>query len=141
MAFHADVAMAAKRSGRAVLVAVMEAAHFWQLHDLAHGWRLDASRLWHVLAQRQMSSGFVVIGKVSGQDATEVAFVEDNDVIKTFSSYRAHKALDIGTLPRCSGCGEDFLDATAVNTTLEVVAVDAVEVADHVLWRCVLART
>jgi hypothetical protein len=78
----------------------MQATHFGQLYDLAHGRRLDGPWLRRVLAQRQMSSGLVIVGKVGGQDATEMAFIENDDVVETVSPYRPDKALNIGILPR-----------------------------------------
>src|ERR1035441_7574308 len=87
-----------------------------------------------------MSSGLVIVGKVGGQDATEMAFIENDDVVKTLSAYRAHKALNIGILPRRPGCREDFLDGEALNTTAEVVTVDTVADAHHVLGRRVLGE-
>jgi hypothetical protein len=47
-----------------------------------------------------MSSGLVIVGKVGGQDATEMAFIENDDVVETVSPYRPDKALNIGILPR-----------------------------------------
>src|ERR1019366_3087195 len=67
-----------------------------------------------------------------------MALTEDNDVVQTLPSYRAHKPFDVGILPRRPGCGDDCLDAEALNPTLEVVTVDTVAVADQVLGRCVL---
>src|ERR1019366_5482674 len=87
-----------------------------------------------------MSSGLVIVGKVGGQDATEMAFIENDDGVKTLSAYRAHKALNIGILPRRLGCRENFLDGEALNTTAEVVTVDTVAVAHHVLGRRVLGE-
>ena len=82
----------------------------------------------------------MVVGKVGGQNSTEMAFIEDDDVVETVSAYRPDKALNIGILPRRPGCRENFLDGEALNTTAEVVAVDTVTVAHHVLGRRVLGK-
>ena len=52
-----------RRSGRAPLVAMVEPAHFGQLHDLAHAGRLDGSRPGRVFAQRKMGPCPVTIGQ------------------------------------------------------------------------------
>jgi len=66
---------------------MVETTDFGQFHDLAHALRLDGPRLRRVLAQGQVSSGLVAIGKVRGQNSTEMAFIENDDVIETISPY------------------------------------------------------
>jgi hypothetical protein len=87
-----------------------------------------------------MSSRPVVVGKVRGQDATEMVFIDDDDVVETLASYRAHKPLDVGILPRGSGCSGDGLDAKSLNTAPKVITVDTIAVSDHVLGRRVLGE-
>ena len=69
-----------------------------------------------------------------------MTFIEHDDVIETLSAYRSHKPLDIWILPGGPGCRENFLYAEALYTTAELVAIDAVAVADHVLGRGVLGE-
>ena len=128
------------RSGRATLVTMVESADLGQFHDLARAHRVDRPRLWRVLAQRKVSSGFVVIGKVSLQDPTEVLLAEDNHVVKAFSADGAHETFSIWILPGRARCRENFLYAEATNSTAELLSVDAVAVTNHVLGYSVLRR-
>ena len=76
----------------------------------------------------------------AGRLLAPARLIEDDDVVKTLSAYRAHEPLNIGILPRRPGCREDFLNAEALNTTAEVVTVNTVAVAHHVLGRRVLGE-
>ena len=73
-------------SGSAALVAVVQTADFRDLNDVAHAGRLDGPRLRGVLAEREMSSRFVIVGKARGQDLTEMLLAEDDYVVKAFSA-------------------------------------------------------
>jgi hypothetical protein len=95
-----------RRSGRAPLVAMVEPAHFWQFHDLAHARRLDGSRLGRVFAQRKMGPCPVIVDKVQLQNLQEMALTENDDVIEALSPYGSYKPLDIWILPRGPGCCE-----------------------------------
>ena len=78
---------------------MMQTAHFREGDDLAGRGRLYAARLWAILVERKMSSGLVMISKVARQDATQVALVENDDVVQTFAADRTDEAFDIGVLP------------------------------------------
>ena len=53
-----------RSSGGESLVAMMETADLRQRYDLAHGWRLNGSRLRRVLAQGQVRSRTMIVGEV-----------------------------------------------------------------------------
>ena len=89
----------AAASGGAPLVAVMEPADLGKLHDLADGWRLGRPRVGRVLAEAEVSSGPVIVGKVLGDDAVKVPGVQHRDVIETLPSHGADQALDVRILP------------------------------------------
>jgi hypothetical protein len=55
-------------------VAVVQAADFWNLHDLARRGELDRPRVGCVLVEREVRARLVVIGEVVGQDSAQVSF-------------------------------------------------------------------
>src|ERR1017187_2669910 len=82
----------------------------------------------------------VVVGEIGFQNPTEMALTEDDDVVETLPPYGSHEAFSIWILPRRPRCREDFLDAEALDATAELVAEDAVAVADHESGRRVLGE-
>jgi hypothetical protein len=70
----------------------------------------------------------------------EMAVIEDDHVVKTFSTDGAHKAFRIGILPGRLRCREDVLDAEAADPMAKLVTIDPVAVADHVPGRGVLGE-
>jgi hypothetical protein len=119
---------------------MVQAADLGQFDDLAHGWRVDRSRLGRVFAQRQMGSRPMVVAEIGFQDPVQVLLAEDDDVVEAISPYGTHKPFGIWILPRKPWCGEYLLDADVMNTTAELVAEDAVSVADQVPGRRVLGE-
>ncbi|MGC1651050.1 MAG: hypothetical protein WA741_34925 [Candidatus Sulfotelmatobacter sp.] len=63
------------------LVSVMKSSDL-RNHDDAPAVRLlHDSRLWSVLGQRQMSSGVLVVGKITSQSSAQRPFIPHDDVI------------------------------------------------------------
>jgi hypothetical protein len=59
----------------------------------------DRARVRTVLVERKMSAGALVIVDVRGQDAAQMALVEDHDMVQTLATYRTNQALDLSVLP------------------------------------------
>jgi len=78
----------------------------------------------------------VVVGEVPAQQASEMPFVEDDDVIEAFPSNRPDDALGEGILPGRSRGNEDLAHPQAFHPPCEHVAVDGVSIAEQVLGRC-----
>lgn len=57
--------------------------------------------------------GVVVAFDELGEQAFEMALVEDNDVIEQFPAQRAHEPFDVRVLPGTAVGGADFFDAAA----------------------------
>jgi len=72
----------------------------------------------------------VVVGEVPAQQASEMPFVEDDDVIEAFPSNRPDDALGEGILPGRSWGDEDLTNPHAVHPPCEHVAVDGVPIAE-----------
>ena len=86
-------------SGRATLVAMVQAANLWEGNNgTCRGW-LYRARLGAILVEREMRAASVVVFKICRQHTAQVTVIEDDDVIETFATDRADDALDIGVLP------------------------------------------
>jgi len=82
----------------------------------------------------------MVVGEVGLQDPVQVLLTEDNDVIEAFSMDGAHEAFGIWVLPGRTRGRENFLDADALDATLELLAVDSITVPDHTAGRRILGK-
>src|SRR2546428_7298802 len=73
--------------------------------------RLNAPRDGSIPLQREMWTRDVVVVDVALQDAPEVLFAEDDQVVQAFAPDRADDSLGIGVMPGRLGRGEDLPDA------------------------------
>ena len=62
------------------------------------GWH-DRARVRTILVERKMRPGSMIVIDIRGQDAAQMALVEDQDVIQTFAANRTDYALYISVLP------------------------------------------
>jgi hypothetical protein len=81
----------------------------------------------------------VIILKILGQDSVQMSFAEHDHMIQTIPAYGTDDSFAIRVLPGGPGCNQDFLDAHAFHAFLEVVAVDAIAIADE-KPRCLFVR-
>ena len=121
-------------SGSAALVVMVQPTDLRDLDDRTHTGRVDGSGLRGVFAEREMRSRLVVIGKVRGQDSTEMLLAEDNHVIETISTNGSDKPLSVGILPGRPRCCEHLVDSDAAHSTAKLVSVDAIAIADPCTW-------
>ncbi len=117
-------------SGRLTDVAMVQATDFGDLNDPAAFWRLNRPPVWCILIEREVSSGPVIVRDVAGQDAAQVLFTKDEDVIGTLAPDRADEALREGVLPRAVRRRQDFRDPQALHSLSERVTVGAVAIAE-----------
>jgi hypothetical protein len=61
---------------------------------------LDCSMKRGVIGQRSVGSEFVVIGGIRGQDAPQVRFAQNHDMVQALSPDRANQPFDVSILPR-----------------------------------------
>src|SRR5882672_6390698 len=120
-------------------VAVMQATDFGNLHDPACLGELDGPDVRRILVEREMSAGLVIVREVAGQDAAQVAFVEDENVIETLAPDRADEPLREGILPGAVRRRQDFLDPHALHSVPKLLAVDVVTIAQEI-GRCGVVR-
>lgn len=58
-----------------------------------------------ILLEREVSTCPVTVREIAGQDAAQVGFAQDEDVIQTVAPDRANEPLREGVLPRALGRG------------------------------------
>src|SRR5439155_9486033 len=113
-------------------VAVMKATDFGNFHDPARLGKLDGPDVRRILVERQMRASRGIVGEVAGQDAAQVAFAENQNVIQTLAPDRADEPLREGILPRAVRRREDFLDPHALHSVPKLLAVDLVAIAQEI---------
>jgi hypothetical protein len=72
-------------SGCESLVAVVQPADLWECDDPASPRRLDITRVWTILVERKVSAGVVVVLRIRRKNASQMALVEDNQVVQTLA--------------------------------------------------------
>ena len=87
-------------SGGETFVAMMQAADFWEGDDSSYSAMLNRAGVRAILIERKMRAGALVVVGVRGQDAAQMALVEDHGVIETLAANRTNHALDVRVLPR-----------------------------------------
>ena len=111
---------------------MMEATDFGKRHDPARRRPFDGPDVRRILVERKMRASPMVVREVARQDATQVAFAQDEDVIQTLAPDRANEPFREGVLPRTGGRGQDFSDSHALHALPERVTVDAVTIAEEI---------
>ena len=71
----------------------MQATDFGKFHDPARLGKLDGPDVRRVLVEREMCASPVVVGEVTGQDAAQVTFAENQNVIQTLAADRADEPI------------------------------------------------
>jgi len=82
----------------AALVTVMQPAGLRDGDDRSEGG--DGPRDRGVLRQTEVGAGVLVVRLVPGEDSSQAALVEHDDVVETFAPNRANDALHVPVLPR-----------------------------------------
>src|SRR2546425_8702158 len=78
-----------------------------------------------------MRAGGVVVREVTAQQASEMPFVDHDDVIEAFPSNRPDDALGEGILPGRSRGDEDLAHPQAFHASYEHIAVGSVPIAEQ----------
>ena len=118
------------------MIAVMKAADLRNRNDATGCWRLNFSLIGAIVAEGLMRARGIVVRDIPAQQASEVPFVEHDDVIEAFPSNRPDDAFSEGILPGRSGGDEDLAHPQAFHPPDEHIAIDRVSVAEQVLGRC-----
>src|SRR3989442_8107100 len=110
---------------------MMQATDFGNRDDRTQSRRLNWPPVGCVLVEREMSASPVIVREVAGQDAAQVAFAEDENVIETLASDRADEPFHEKILPGAVRRRNDFLDLHALHSVPKLVAVDVVTIAEE----------
>ena len=103
---------------------MVQATDFANWHHVSQLRWLDRPFVRRILGEGEVGPGAVVVLEVSGEDVSQVALAQDEDMVETLSADRADQAFHEGILPRAAGSREDCLDLQAPHTLAEGVPVD-----------------
>ena len=78
---------------------MMQATDFRDGDDSSDAAMLNRAGVGAILVERKMRPGSMIVIDIRGQDAAQMALVEDQDVIQTFAANRTDYALYISVLP------------------------------------------
>jgi hypothetical protein len=120
----------AVKTGRAVLVlcglpnvARMQAPDVGKLHDPARLRPLDRPPVGPCL---------LIVREVRGDDAAQMPLAEHDDMVQALAPHRANELFHDRILPRTVGPCEDFIEAQALHSVSEGLAVDVVAISEKV---------
>jgi hypothetical protein len=108
---------------------VVQAADFWQLHNLARRGELDGPEVGCVLVEREVRARLMVIGEIAGQDTAQMSFAEDQNVIQTLAPNRTYQALRERVLPGAVRRREDFADPHPLHSVAKLLPLHPVTIA------------
>jgi len=111
---------------------MVEATDFTDWHNLPKLRRLDRPSVRRVFGEGEVGAGAMVILEVSGEDVSQVALAQDEDVVETVSPDRADETFREGILPGAAGGREDFLDLHTLHALAEGVPVDRIAIAEEI---------
>jgi hypothetical protein len=120
---------------------MMEPTDFGNLDDRPRGGELSRADVGRILVEREMRASPVIVGEVADEDAAEVPFAQDQDVIQALTSDGADKSLCKRILPGALRSRQQFSDSHALDTLLKHVSVDAVAIAEEVEWCAVIRES
>ena len=120
---------------------MMEPTDFGNLDDRPLGGELGCADVGRILVEREMRASPVIVGEVADEDAAEVPFAQDQDVIETLTSDGADEALGERVLPWAARGREDFLDPQALHSVPKLLAVDLVTVTQEIGGRGVVRES
>jgi hypothetical protein len=113
----------------------MKATHLLDGDHLGPILRLDGARVGTVLLQGKMGPRPTVVVSIRGQYASQVTFVENDDVVGAIASDRSNDTLDVRVLPGRSWRRHDLFYAHRFDPTTEVRAIRCVTVAQQMPGR------
>jgi hypothetical protein len=96
---------------------------------------LDFPRNRRVVLQGLVTACPMIIIEEGRENSLEMAFVQNDDVIKAFAANGADQTLYERVLPGRARCDQHFLDPHVLHGAAEVVPVDAIPVAEQVTRR------
>ncbi len=90
---------------------------------------------WAVLRQGPMWARPVVVVEVVLKNCLQVSFVDDDNLVQIFPADCPDQSFDVRILPRRVRGGRTFFDTAGSYAPGKLGPVEAIAVAQHVLWR------
>jgi DDE superfamily endonuclease len=123
---------ASRSSSSPADVAMVQPADAREGHDdVALAERLRGARHGCVPGETHVRTVLVAITCVEPDQAKQVAFTQDDDVVEEFAAQCPHEPLYVPILPRRSRSDAHLLDAEVVDTPVEHGAIDSVAIANQ----------
>src|ERR1700721_135430 len=117
---------------RLALVAMVKSSDLRNRHDAPAFWFLHGSRFRSIFGQRQMSSGVLVVGKITSQSPAQRSFIPHDDVVQAFPANGTDQPLHKRILPWRSRRGNHFLYPQAFRHFYPVIPGDRIAVAQKI---------
>src|SRR6266481_3975931 len=112
----------------------MQATDFWDGDNSSDAAMLNRAGVGAILVERKMSASELVVVDIRGQDAAQMALVEDHDVIQTLAANRTDHALDVRVLPRQAWRRYNLRDPIASTRLRKHAPYDASRSPQQVGW-------
>ena len=122
------ISLSAQKSCSFPNVAMVQTTNFRQLNHLSQFRSLNGSRHWGITFQGQVTSRSMVVLKVTVKDTAQVLFVQHDDMVQAFSPDGTDQPFDVWILPRGSRRSENFLYPQVLDSTTEILPIDAVAI-------------
>src|SRR5688572_8697594 len=116
---------------------MVQPTHFANLHDVAFCGRLNSSRLRSVLAEREVSAPGMVVRCIGGERAMQGTVAEDDHMVHTLTTNGPDEPFNIRALPGRTWRRQYLFDAHCLHLLNELMAEDAISVAQHIARRFV----
>ena len=90
---------------------------------------------WRIFAQRQVSAGTVVVIGVGPEHAAQMCLADNDQMVQTFPSDRSDQPLNVGVLPRRTGCRGTIPNTHGSDPSPEYLPIGAITIANKVFGR------
>jgi Acyl-CoA dehydrogenase, C-terminal domain len=94
---------------------------------------LDVSWVGAVVVEHLMRTRDVVVGDVRAQEPPEMRFVQNEEVVEALATDGPDEWLHKRILPGCPGGSEDLVHPHPLDSSRELLAVDAVSITEQIL--------
>src|SRR5664279_5741334 len=82
----------------------------------------------------------MVVLEVTAQHATQVPLIQHDHMVQAFSPYGTDQPFDVWILPRGSRRSENFLYPQVLDSTTEILPIDAVAIPQQIVWGAITGK-
>jgi len=83
----------------------------------------------------------MIVTEVRPQDPSQMALVQHNHMIETFSPDRANHTFDVCPLPRTGWSGPDFFDPHCLHSLREISSINLVLIPQEISWSGIFRKS